>query len=107
MYPKWLSKINVVTLEGRSFRIYLGTIPDYAQEGVKGVKISGAAKSSPAEKAGIQAGDIIIEFDRMNIENLYDYVYALQSAKPNKTIKIYVLRDGKKVELEITPQLKE
>lgn len=94
-------------LEGRSFRIYLGTIPDYAQEGVKGVKISGAAKNSPAEKAGIQTGDIIIEFDRMNIENLYDYVYALQSAKPNQPIKINILRDGKKIELEITPQLKE
>lgn len=93
--------------EGRSFRIYLGTIPDYAQEGTKGVKISGAAKNSPAEKAGIQAGDIIVEFDRMNIENLYDYVYALQSAKPNQAIKINVLRGGKKVELEITPLLKE
>lgn len=94
-------------LEGRSFRIYLGTIPDYAQEGIKGVKISGASKNSPAEKAGLQAGDVITEFDKANIENLYDYVYALQSAKPNITVKIGVFRDGKKVELEITPVLKE
>lgn len=94
-------------LEGRSFRIYLGTIPDYAQEGVKGVKISGASKNSPAEKAGIKAGDVITEFDRANIENLYDYVFALQSAKPNLPIKLTVLREGKKLELEITPLLKE
>lgn len=94
-------------LEGRSFRIYLGTIPDYAQEGVKGVRISGASKNSPAEKAGMKTGDIITEFDRTNIENLYDYVYALQSAKPNQAIKLSVLRDGKKIELEITPLLKE
>ncbi len=94
-------------LEGRSFRIYLGTIPDYAQEGIKGVKISGASKNSPAEKAGIQTGDVITEFDHSNIENLYDYVYALQSAKPNQPIKLTVLREGKKIELEITPLLKE
>lgn len=94
-------------LEGRSFRIYLGTIPDYAQEGIKGVKISGASKNSPAEKAGIKAGDIITEFDRSNIENLYDYVYALQSAKPNLPIKLTVLREGKRLELEIVPLLKE
>lgn len=94
-------------LEGRSFRIYLGTIPDYAQEGVKGVKISGASKNSPAEKAGLKAGDVITEFDKSNIENLYDYVYALQSAKPNIAVKIGVLRDGKKLELQITPVLKE
>ncbi len=94
-------------LEGRSFRIYLGTIPDYAQEGVKGVKISGASKNSPAEKAGIKAGDVITEFDRANIENLYDYVFALQSAKPNLPVRLTVWREGKKLELEITPLLKE
>lgn len=94
-------------LEGRSFRIYLGTIPDYSQEGVKGVKISGASKSSPAEKAGLLAGDVITSFNKTPIENLYDYVYALQSAKPNEVVKISVLRNGKKIELDITPVLKE
>lgn len=94
-------------LEGRSFRIYLGTIPDYTQEGVKGVKISGASKNSPAEKAGLQPGDVITAFDTTNIENLYDYVYALQSAKPNQPVKIHVLRSGKQIELELIPQLKE
>lgn len=94
-------------LEGRSFRIYLGTIPDYSQEGVKGIKISGASKNSPAEKAGLKPGDVIVEFDRTSIENLYDYVYALQSAQANQKTGISVLRDGKKYDLEIVPLLKE
>ncbi|AGH95523.1 M28 family peptidase [Pseudobdellovibrio exovorus] len=91
----------------RNFRIYLGTIPDYSQEGVKGVKISGASKDSPAEKAGLKAGDVIIEFNNINIENLYDYVYALQSAKPDLAVTMGVVRQGKKLELNITPVLKE
>lgn len=94
-------------LEGRQFRIYLGTIPDYSQEGVKGVRISGASKNSPAEKAGVQSGDVIVEFDSAKIENLYDYVYALQAVKPNKTTKLSIIRDGKVLDLEITPVLKE
>jgi len=94
-------------LEGRQFRIYLGTIPDYSQEGVKGVRISGASKNSPAEKAGIKSGDVIVEFDNAKIENLYDYVYALQAVKPNKATKLSIMRDGKVVALEITPVLKE
>lgn len=94
-------------LEGRSFRIYLGTIPDYSQEGVKGVRISGATKDSPADKAGLQKNDIIVEFDSLKIENLYDYVYALQSAKPDKNIKLSVLRMGKKLDLDIIPILKD
>lgn len=94
-------------LEGRTFRIYLGTIPDYSQEGVKGVRISGASKGSPAEAAGLKEKDVITEFDGTKIENLYDYVYTLQSVKPNKETVIKIVRDGKPLDLKITPKLKE
>ncbi|WII71078.1 M28 family peptidase [Bdellovibrio sp. 22V] len=94
-------------LEGRTFRVYLGTIPDYSQEGVKGVRITGASKDSPAEQAGLKEKDIITEFDGIKIENLYDYVYTLQSVKPNKETMMKILRDGKVIEVKITPKLKE
>lgn len=95
-------------LEGRSFRIYLGTIPDYSQEGVRGVRISGASKGSPAEKAGLKAKDVIVEFAGAKIENIYDYVYALQTAKANEETPIKVRRaNGSTVDLRIVPQLKE
>lgn len=94
-------------LEGRSFRIFLGTIPDYTQEGVKGVRISGTSKSSPAEKAGLVEKDVIIEFDGKNIENIYDYVYGLQSVAPNKETTIKVKRGSSVVSLKIVPTLKE
>lgn len=94
-------------LQGRSFRVYLGTIPDYSQEGVKGVKISGTSKDSPAEKAGLKTGDVIIELSGLKIENLYDYVYGLQSLKANQPTKIRVVREGKTQDLSITPMMKE
>ncbi len=94
-------------MEGRSFRIYLGTIPDYSQEGVKGVRISGSSKNSPAEKAGVKTGDVIVEFSKTKIENLYDYVYTLQSVKPDVVTNMVIMRDGKKIDLEILPVLKE
>ncbi len=94
-------------LEGRSFRIYLGTIPDYTQEGIKGVKISGTAKDSPAEKAGLKAGDIIVELANNKVENLYDYVYCLQAMKANQQALIKINRQGQMLELPILPALKE
>ena len=42
-------------------RAYLGTIPDYGESDVKGLKLSGVAKSGPAETGGIRAGDVIVE----------------------------------------------
>lgn len=94
-------------LEGRSFRVYLGTIPDYTQEGVKGVRVSGASKDSPAAQAGIQEKDVIVEFDGVKIENIYDYVYTLQSVKPNIETLIKIKRGEQVVDLKITPKLKD
>ncbi len=94
-------------MEGRSFRIFLGTIPDYSQEGVKGVRISGVSKESPAEKAGLKEKDIIVEMSGSKIENLYDYVYALQVTKPGQETIIKVKRNEALVDLKIIPKLKE
>lgn len=95
------------TMLGRKFRVYLGTIPDYAQEGVKGVKISGTSEKSPAEKAGLKSQDIIVEIAGQRVENLYDFTYALQTIKPNTEIDIKVKRAEAVVSLKITPILKE
>jgi S1-C subfamily serine protease len=94
-------------LEGRSFRVYLGTIPDYAQEKIKGVLLSGTSKGSPAETAGLLPGDIITGLASTQIENIYDYVYVLQSLKPNQKVKVEVERKGTRLELDLTPLLKE
>ncbi|MDP9099658.1 MAG: M28 family peptidase [Verrucomicrobiota bacterium] len=63
-----------------TLRAYLGTIPDYTTD-VKGVKLSGVRGASPAEKAGLKGGDVIIEFAGQKIANIYDYTYALDAVK--------------------------
>jgi len=87
-------------------RAYLGTIPDYAQE-VAGVKLSGARGGSPAEKAGLKGGDVIVEFAGQKIANIYDYTYAIEAVKIGQPVKIIVLRDGKRVELTVTPEVRK
>jgi Tol biopolymer transport system component len=94
-------------MQGRTFRVYLGTIPDYSQEGIKGVRLSGVSKDSPAEKAGLKTGDVIVQFDENKIENMYDYVFALQSAKPETEVKLIVKSNGKERELKVRPALKD
>jgi len=88
---------------GRGLRIYLGTIPDYASGDLKGVKLSGVSNGGPAEKAGLQAGDTIIELNGKKIENIYDYTYALDSLKIGQNTQIVILRKGKKLTLQLTP----
>ncbi|QDS94960.1 Putative zinc metalloprotease [Roseimaritima multifibrata] len=82
---------------------YLGTIPDYAQGDIKGLKLSGVAKRGPAEQAGLRGGDIIVELAGRKIENIYDYTYAIEALKIGEPVKAKILRDGKQIERSITP----
>ena len=88
-------------------RAYLGTIPDYGEGSVPGLKISGVSKGGPAEKAGLAAGDIIVELAGRKIENIYDYTYAIDAVKIGQTTSIVVVRDNNKIELEIVPGSRE
>ncbi len=88
-------------------RIYTGTIPDFAAGDVGGMKISGVQGDSPAEKAGLVAGDVIVEFAGHKIGGLEDYAVILRALKPNKPVEIVVKRDGKEVRLTITPTLRK
>ncbi|MBI1369218.1 MAG: M28 family peptidase [Planctomycetes bacterium] len=92
---------------GGSLRAYLGTIPDYSQGDIKGVKLSGVAKGGPAEKAGVRGGDIIVNLAGRKIENIYDYTYAIEALKIGQEETMIVERDGKTVELKITPQSRD
>jgi aminopeptidase YwaD len=78
---------------GGGYGAYLGTIPDYMQtEG--GVLLSGVRSGGPAENAGLQGGDVIIKFDGIRIDNIYDYTFALRSRKPGQDVRITVKRAG-------------
>jgi predicted metalloprotease with PDZ domain len=85
-----------------NLRAYLGTVPDYATE-VKGLQLSGVAKGGPADKAGLQRGDIIVELAGKTIENIYDYTFAIEALKIGEEVDVVILRDGKRMTLKITP----
>ena len=87
-------------------RVFLGTIPDYATE-VAGVKLAGIRASSPAEKAGLKDGDIIVEFGGQKVSNIYDYTFALDAAKVGQPVEIVVMRDGQRVKITVTPEARK
>ncbi len=90
-----------------SMRVYLGTIPDYAPGDVEGVKLSGVKAGGPAEKAGIQGGDVIVEIAGKAIKNIYDYTYAMDALKIGEGIPIVVVRESKRVTLTIVPEARQ
>jgi hypothetical protein len=84
---------------GRGFNVRLGSIPDYSYTG-EGVKLLGVRDKSPAEKAGLQAGDIIIEFGGVKILNINDLTFVLQTKRPGDRVKIFFIRNNETKETE-------
>jgi hypothetical protein len=85
------------TAGGSGYGAYLGTIPDMTGGGVPdggGVRIAGVRAGSPAEAAGLQAGDVITTIGDKRIANLYDMTDALRSRQPGDTVVIVSRRDG-------------
>lgn len=82
----------------------IGVMPDYAAvDSKEGMRISGASPNSAAAAAGLKPGDTITHLAGKPVTNVYDYMPVLESLTPGKPVKIRILRDGKPMELDVTP----
>ncbi len=87
--------------DGSPMRIAFGTIPDYA-DNPKGLRINGVSKGSTAEAIGLQAGDILIQFEDKPIKSIYDFMGALGAFKPGDKAVIQWLRGDQVLRAEAT-----
>ena len=81
---------------------YLGTIPDMAAGDVPGLRLSGVRAGTPADSAGLKAGDVIVELGGKAVADLNSYSDALYAHQPGDRVTIVALRDGKRVTVEVT-----
>ncbi len=75
-------------------KVLTGSIPDFAFAG-QGVKIADIGPDSPAAKAGLQKGDIVIKLGKSKTNNLREYSDALKNFKPGDVVEVVFQRDGK------------
>ncbi|MEZ4296444.1 MAG: M20/M25/M40 family metallo-hydrolase [Polyangiaceae bacterium] len=84
------------------FKVSLGTLPDYAFQG-KGLRLTGTRPDSPASRAGLVAGDVILKLDKHDITNIHDFMFALGELEAGRKTTLEIDRAGKRITLEIIP----
>jgi aminopeptidase YwaD len=85
--------------EGKN--VYMGSIPDMASGDVPGLRLTGVTAGTPADVAGLKAGDVIVEFGGQPVKDLYDYSNALYAHKPGDDVDVVVLRNGQRLTLHV------
>jgi hypothetical protein len=100
--PQYVAVQGKASLEPRTgARPYFGSIPDFGTE-AKGYAIQGVSPESPADKAGVKGGDVLIKLGEHQVTGLDDFDLALRSFSPGEAVEMVVLRDGKEVILTVT-----
>ena len=83
-------------------RITTGTIPDYGAE-IEGLRLSGVMAGGPAARAGLEAGDVIVEMAGVTVGNIYDYMGALDQLRADQPASVVFMRDGERRETQLVP----
>ncbi len=83
-----------------TFSVTLGVMPDYIAE-VKGMRIDGVSSDRPAERAGIKAGDILIEMGGKPVKDIYDYMSCLGKFRLHDTTNVVVQRGAETLKLTV------
>jgi Zn-dependent M28 family amino/carboxypeptidase len=86
---------------GGGYGAYFGSVPDF-REDIMGVLFADVVNDSPAAKAGLKAGDIMVEFDGKQIQKLNDYAFLLRSKQPGDVVPVVVKRNGEEVHVNVT-----
>ena len=74
-------------------KVFFGTIPDFAYQG-PGLRITGVMPDSPAEKAGLAEGDVIVELNGVQISDLRGYSNFLKTLHAGDVVQVRYLRNG-------------
>ena len=90
--------------DSRGHGAWLGTVPDFRAMGGEGggVLVGDVRAGGPADRAGVKAGDRLVQLAGTRLDNLYDMTYALQDHRPGETVDVVVLRGGERLTLRAT-----
>ena len=84
-----------------AFKVTMGVMPSYSSD-VEGLKVDGVSEGKPAQKAGIQTGDVIVQMGDLVIKDIQNYMEALGKFEKGQTIPVKVKRGEETITVSVT-----
>ena len=97
---------GLMMLDGRGSQLGLvvSDLDAREQPAAGGVRIDEVSQDSPAEKAGLKAGDVVVEYDGERVRSARQFTRLIQETPEGRSVRIAVLRNGQKQSVEATPE---
>jgi serine protease Do len=102
--------IDALRTEGRISRGYLGIyLQDISEDlknamdlpSIEGVLVSDVIEDTPADKAGLKPGDVILEYDGQKVKDMQSFRLRVSSTPAGQKVKMVVFRDGKRKNISV------
>jgi hypothetical protein len=77
---------------------YLGTLPAFGAAGTPGARIAAVAPGSPAERAGLAAGDVIVSLAGKPVASVEEFAALLFAQREGSEVEIVVVRGDERIE---------
>ncbi|MGC4022799.1 MAG: M20/M25/M40 family metallo-hydrolase [Cyclobacteriaceae bacterium] len=97
----FLTTKNKSMSSSRSFKVTMGVMPSYTSN-EEGLKVDGVTDGKPAQKAGIQAGDLIVQIGDFPIKDIQAYMTTLGKFEKGQTVPVKVKRGGEIISVSVT-----
>lgn len=85
----------------RAFKVTMGVMPSYTSS-EEGLKVDGVTEGKPAQKAGIQTGDLITQIGSFSIKDIQAYMDALGKFEKGQVVPVKVKRNKEMLEFNVT-----
>lgn len=93
--------LQKIIRDGRVIRGYFGVQSDISSSSEEGIVITGVSPNSPAAKAGIQLGDVILKLNNQEGISAREMMQIIANTKPNSKVLVTILRLGKILQLPV------
>lgn len=95
---------QVFSVGGSRIGISVADLDTADAKATAGVRIDSVEEESPAAKAGLQKGDVVVEFDGERVRSVRQFTRLVSETPAGRQVAAAVMRDGKRVSLNVTPR---
>ena len=96
--------VQVYSLSGGRIGVAVSELEGADTKTGSGVRVDSVDEGSPAEKAGLRKGDVVVEFDGERVRSVRQFTRLVTETPVGRTVTAVAMRDGQRVTMSITPR---